>query len=219
MTEEDRPSGRTEDANHELISQHDGCSYATHAGLLHLAARKHCCGITVRPVLELCDRTKHRYVFEAVVYPNNSAQGFGGFGDADPTNVPPEMHGSELRIAETRAVNRALRKAYGVGDCSVEELSENRCPRKISNMATARDGLRRRPPVKLRDQLEHLVREHKLDMNLVKRYAADYCGVERLAQANRQKIAEFIAMLSHELVANRGQIVCQLQAYAIPAAG
>jgi hypothetical protein len=27
-----------------------------------------------------------------------------------------------MRIAETRAVNRALRKAYGIGLCSVEEL-------------------------------------------------------------------------------------------------
>jgi hypothetical protein len=27
-----------------------------------------------------------------------------------------------MRVAETRAVNRALRKAYGIGLCSVEEL-------------------------------------------------------------------------------------------------
>jgi len=32
------------------------------------------------------------------------------------------MQGAEMRIAETRAVNRALRKAYGIGLCSVEEL-------------------------------------------------------------------------------------------------
>jgi hypothetical protein len=27
-----------------------------------------------------------------------------------------------MRVAETRAVNRALRKAYGIGLCSVEEI-------------------------------------------------------------------------------------------------
>ena len=27
-----------------------------------------------------------------------------------------------MRVAETRAVNRALRKAYGIGLCSVEEF-------------------------------------------------------------------------------------------------
>jgi hypothetical protein len=32
------------------------------------------------------------------------------------------LRGAEMRVAETRAVNRALRKAYGIGICSVEEL-------------------------------------------------------------------------------------------------
>ena len=45
-----------------------------------------------------------------------------GYGDADPSNVSPLVRGAEMRVAETRAVNRALRKAYGIGLCSVEEL-------------------------------------------------------------------------------------------------
>jgi hypothetical protein len=40
-----------------------------------------------------------------------------GYGDADPSNVS-----SRVRGAETRAVNRALRKACGIGSCSVEEI-------------------------------------------------------------------------------------------------
>ena len=48
--------------------------------------------------------------------------GFVGYGDADPSNVSPLVRGAEMRVAETRAVNRALRKAYGIGLCSVEEL-------------------------------------------------------------------------------------------------
>ncbi len=32
------------------------------------------------------------------------------------------VRGAEMRIAETRALNRALRKAYGIGFCSVEEI-------------------------------------------------------------------------------------------------
>jgi hypothetical protein len=43
-------------------------------------------------------------------------------GDADPSNVSPLVHGAEMRVAETRAVNRDLRKAYGIGICSVEEI-------------------------------------------------------------------------------------------------
>src|SRR5438445_7285803 len=38
-----------------------------------------------------------------------------------PTSLPL-VRGAEMRVAETRAVNRALRKAYGIGLCSVEEL-------------------------------------------------------------------------------------------------
>ena len=37
-------------------------------------------------------------------------------------NVSPLVRGAEMRVAETRAVNRALRKAYGIGICSVEEI-------------------------------------------------------------------------------------------------
>jgi hypothetical protein len=48
-------------------------------------------------------------------------QSFVGYADADPSNVSPLVHGAEMRVAETRAVNRALRKAYGIGLCSVEE--------------------------------------------------------------------------------------------------
>jgi hypothetical protein len=46
-----------------------------------------------------------------------------GYGDANPGNVSPLIFNhAEMRMAETRAVNRALRKAYGVALCSVEEL-------------------------------------------------------------------------------------------------
>ena len=39
------------------------------------------------------------------------ARGFVGYSDADPSNVSFLVHGAEMRVAETRAVNRALRKS------------------------------------------------------------------------------------------------------------
>ncbi len=63
-----------------------------------------------------------RWVFKATVYNGSDSKGFVGYGDADPSNVSPLVRGAEMRVAETRAVNRALRKAYGIGLCSVEEL-------------------------------------------------------------------------------------------------
>jgi hypothetical protein len=47
---------------------------------------------------------------------------YTSYGDADPENVSSFVSGAELRMAETRAVNRALRKAYGFGLCSAEEI-------------------------------------------------------------------------------------------------
>lgn len=43
-------------------------------------------------------------------------------GDADLSNISPLVHGGRNAGGETRAVNRALRTAYGIGLCSVEEL-------------------------------------------------------------------------------------------------
>ena len=96
--------------------------YVTHSGLLRLAERRHCCGIGVTLVSEFCDQTMSRWVFKAVVYKADGTKGFVGYGDADPSNISSIVQGAELRVAETRAVNRALRKAYGIGLCSVEEL-------------------------------------------------------------------------------------------------
>ena len=60
--------------------------------------------------------------FRAEVFKSPACKGFVGYGDADPSNVSSLVHGAEMRVAETRAVNRALRKAYGIGICSVEEI-------------------------------------------------------------------------------------------------
>ena len=99
----------------------DGRWYVTHAGLLGLAHRKHCCGLHTEPIQSFCDPTTSRWAFKAIVYKSPRCKGFVGYGDADPSNVSALVRGSEMRVAETRAVNRALRKAYGIGICSVED--------------------------------------------------------------------------------------------------
>ena len=89
---------------------------------LRLARRKKCRGIRVEAVDSLCDSATNRFVLKATVHPTKDSAGFVGYGDADPSNVSALVRGAEMRIAERRAVNRALRKAYGIGICSVEEL-------------------------------------------------------------------------------------------------
>jgi len=79
-------------------------------------------GFESKIIREFCDPVSARWVFKATVYKSARSRGFVGYGDADPSNVSSMIHGAEMRVAETRAVNRALRKAYGIGLCSVEEL-------------------------------------------------------------------------------------------------
>jgi hypothetical protein len=103
--------------------------YVTHCGLLCLAQRRQCRGISIEPVLPFSDPDNGRWVFKAIVHKTGRSKGFVGYGDADPSNVSPMVRGAEMRIAETRAVNRALRKAYGIGLCSVEELGSFTAPK------------------------------------------------------------------------------------------
>jgi hypothetical protein len=197
----------------------NGNWYVTHTGLLHLARRKHCRGIHVEAVESLCDSSSGRYVLKATVYPSKSSSGFVGYGDADPTNVSALVRGAEMRIAETRAVNRALRKAYGIGICSVEEIGANAPmaaastePPKIPLQKSNGNGSGH----KVRDRLCQIIRQHNLDAELVKAYAVDYCGTEKLRDATREQVERFVQHLAESAQKDRDALVCQLNSYARP---
>ena len=125
-----------------------------------------------------------------------------------------------MRVAETRAVNRALRKAYGIGLCSVEELGwePKACdppdPQKAAS-ASHNNGHQNGKP-RLRDRLCLLIREHQLDANLVKAYAADSCGTPNLRNATREQIEAFITNLADCATKDRPALLCKLNSYAAP---
>jgi hypothetical protein len=191
--------------------------YATHSGLLRLACRSGCAGIQTQLAYELCDFSKVRYVFRATVFRSSRCKGFVGYGDADPSNVSQLVRGAEMRVAETRAVNRALRKAYGIGLCSVEELGaacrneqDSTAPLKIPPQPAGGSGVNGR---KVRDQLCQIIRHHQLDPNLVKAYAVDYCGVKTLKEASREQVQNFVKELSEWAEKDRNALLCQLNSY------
>jgi hypothetical protein len=194
--------------------------YVTHAGLIRLAQRRRCTGISVNLMTEHCDSASSRWVFKATVYRSSSSRGFVGYGDADPSNCSTLVHGAEMRVAETRAVNRALRKAYGIGLCSVEELGSPRTSKPSPEPAhkEARNngnGSTNGQP-RLRDQLCLLIREHNLDATLVKAYAADFCGTQNLRGASRDLVESFISNLSVSAKENRDALICKLNSYSRP---
>jgi len=193
--------------------------YVTHSGLLRLARRNRCLGIRVQPVLEFCDSSAAHWAFKATVYRSRICRGFVGYGDADPYNVSLLVRGAEMRVAETRAVNRALRKAYGIGLCSIEETGSfpaaaEPAPlaKRIHHLADQNSSGNGRP--RLRDRLSLLIRQHQLDPSLVKRYAADFCGTEALRDASRELVESFIHHLAEWATKDREGLLCKLNSYA-----
>jgi len=95
--------------------------YVSHSGLIRLARRKRCAGIHVEPVAQSSDPASSRWAFKATVLSRLNA------GVSLAMAMP--IHGMYLPWSTARkcgwpkrADNRALRKAYGNGTGSVEEI-------------------------------------------------------------------------------------------------
>jgi hypothetical protein len=193
----------------------NGRWYVTHSGLLRVAKRRRCKGITTELAEAVSNPKEGRWVFKATVA--RSAQNeFVGYGDADPSNVSFLVQGAEMRVAETRAVNRALRKAYGIGICSIEEIGARPdIPRpsqesdKVPPQPTNGNG--NSPTV--RDRLCQVIRQYQLDPNLVKAYAADFCGVKVVREATREQVENFVRHLAEWAENDRNALLCQLNSY------
>jgi len=129
-----------------------------------------------------------------------------------------------MRVAETRAVNRALRKAYGIGICSVEEIGSlqreratDRADRKRPPESTNGNGSFSHTPngngTHIRDRLFQIIRQHKLNAELVKSYAVDFCGTKTLRDASRERVENFVAHLADWAAKDRSALLCQLNSY------
>jgi hypothetical protein len=190
--------------------------YVTHTGLIRLARRHRCVGIAVEAMTEFCDVRSAHWAFKATVYKSEKCKGFVGFGDADPSNTSPLVRGAEMRVAETRAVNRALRKAYGIGICSMEEMGS------FAESPQSSREAKKLPPQpangnyggpKVRDRLCQIIRQHQLDPNLVKAYATDFCGTKTLREATRTQVENFVTHLADWAEKDRNALLCQLNSY------
>ena len=126
-----------------------------------------------------------------------------------------------MRVAETRAVNRALRKAYGIGLCSVEEICSS--PRGLESgqesakippqSANGNGAGNANGSSRVRDRLCQLIRQHRLDPDLVKAYAIDFCGAKTLKDASRAQVENFVDHLADWASKDRDALLCQLNSY------
>jgi hypothetical protein len=108
-----------------------------------------------------------------------------------------------------------MRKAYGIGICSVEEigssaqLGASQQPKKMPSQPV--NGTYGGP--KVRDRLCQIIRQHHLDAELVKAYATDFCGVKSLREASREQVENFVQQLTDWAEKDRNALICQLNSY------
>ena len=193
-----------------------GSWYVTHTGLIGLARRHRCAGMAVEAITQFCDTNAARWTFKATVYKTEKCKGFVGYGDANPSNVSDLVRGAEMRVAETRAVNRALRKAYGIGICSVEEIGffgEAAQPSRVAKKLPPQPANGNYGGPKVRDRLCQIIRQHQLDPTLVKAYATDFCGTKALRDATREQVETFVSHLADWAEKDRNALLCQLNSY------
>ena len=107
-------------------------------------------------------------------------------------------------------------KAYAISICSVEEIGS------LTERSTSSPQSKKLDPQPtsgncggrtVRDHLCQLIRGHQLDVNLVKSYAADFCGVKSLREATREQVENFVAHLADWADKNREALLCQLNSY------
>jgi hypothetical protein len=89
-------------------------------GLLSLAHDEELRSVRTRIVELPTDTNGFRAVVRAAVRTRRGL--FTATGDATPENVNPEVSGHTIRVAESRAIARALRLAVNIGEVAVEEL-------------------------------------------------------------------------------------------------
>ena len=94
--------------------------FVTFTGLLDLAHRQGLKDVDTELVQAPAEGNNYMAIIRARVTTERGT--FSGIGDATPKNVNTRIAPHIVRMAETRAVARALRLACNIGMCSVEEL-------------------------------------------------------------------------------------------------
>lgn len=110
----------------EFITELQGKKYVLFDGLLALAHEDGVEEMDADILMGPSEKNNHSWIIKAKV--KTSKGTFYGIGDANPENVNRNIGKHIIRMAETRATARALRKAVNVGMTAVEELGGDDAP-------------------------------------------------------------------------------------------
>src|SRR5262245_19340143 len=125
-----------------FLVERQGRHFILFAGLLHMAHGDGLSRVTTTIVQLPTDENGHTSIFRAEVETKRGT--FTGTGDANPTNVAPNMRQVAIRLAETRAIARALRFAVDAPFAALDELGGDELSpdvgRSPAPKSTARSG-------------------------------------------------------------------------------
>jgi|TARA_Y100000310_G_scaffold326056_1_gene390434 hypothetical protein len=116
-----------------------GRPYVTHKGLVAMAHQHGIVEVTTE-IVSWEPESRSAVVRASTVGERGR---YTGMGDACPQNVSKQLASACLRMAETRAINRALRLYLGIGICSVDELPGNDEPKAAEPRQWTADEQRR----------------------------------------------------------------------------
>ncbi|NCD07356.1 MAG: hypothetical protein EOL97_14685 [Spirochaetia bacterium] len=119
VTKKENESEKSNEDKYTILIK--GKRFILFDGLLAIAHEKGLKMIRTELVTENVDDAVN-IIFKAVVEVDNKV--FTAYGDANDNNVGNMILPHKIRMAETRAVARALRFACNIGMCSVEELGD-----------------------------------------------------------------------------------------------
>ena len=111
---------KLKDENGKVVGEVDAISYK---GLLSLAHEEGLRSVRTELTQVPGEENRRTAVVRAVVRTRRGR--FTGIGDANPANVNRRIAPHVIRMAETRAVARALRVAVNIGEVAIEELCDD----------------------------------------------------------------------------------------------
>lgn len=111
---------KIKDETGKVVGETDAVSYK---GLLSLAHEEGLRSVKTELVEMPSEDNGKTAVVRAVVHTRRGV--FTGIGDANPGNVNRRIAPHVIRMAETRAVARALRAAVNIGEVAIEELGDD----------------------------------------------------------------------------------------------
>ena len=198
----------------------DGRWYVTHSGLLRLAARRGCRGIQMlqdpsAPISQQVGGSSKRWFIRVASRRALSAmatpilQTFLPWYEA-PSCALPKLAPSIAPCA------RPMGSAFAPWKSWVRSRARRDPPRFPHRPTVIPSNGNGNGQPRLRDQLCLLIRQYNLDANLVKAYAADFCGTATLSGASRELVESFISHLAVTAKENRDALVCKLNSYAQP---